>query len=135
MARVYAAVKALITHNNKYLILETGSGKQQLIDLPGGKIEYSKTPEQALLREIREETDLDVEIISLVGLWWFFLRKEEGQVVCMTYLCKPKSLEIDIDKNPADEDITGFGWLAKEDILKLDNFPDESLRDLFVGLS
>ena len=35
--------------------------------MPGGFIESGETPEQACLRELKEETNLDGEIIKLIG--------------------------------------------------------------------
>lgn len=38
-------------------------------ELPGGTIEGAESPEEALLREVREETGLEVEIDAHVGNW------------------------------------------------------------------
>ncbi|MGH8938127.1 MAG: NUDIX hydrolase [Actinomycetes bacterium] len=55
-------------HTGRLLLVrrlhEPGRGRWSL---PGGRIEVSENDHQAVLREVAEETGLDVEIIGLVG--------------------------------------------------------------------
>jgi len=61
--RIEFAVKALIFNNDKILLLKK-SDKEDVNpndwDIPGGRVKYLEKPEQALLREIYEETCLNV---------------------------------------------------------------------------
>jgi len=53
---------ALIVDNNKVLLVY--HKKLDVWLYPGGHIEQDENPDEALLREVKEETGLDVEIVS-----------------------------------------------------------------------
>lgn len=131
MAKVYAAVKALIEKDGKFLMIESEFNNKKYLDLPGGKVEYGESPYDALIREVKEEVFLDIEIIKPLGIWWFFRESDNGQVICNTFICKAKNANIDLTKNPANENILNYYWLEKEKLLSLKNLPNDSLRKLF----
>ena len=53
---------ALIVHNKKVLLVN--HLKLGVWLYPGGHVEKDENPDQTLIREVKEETGLDVEIIS-----------------------------------------------------------------------
>ena len=55
--------------------------------LPGGFIEEGETPKQALLREVKEETNLDVKIIEKVGYYNEKGRDPRGRVESTAFKC------------------------------------------------
>ncbi len=76
-ATVRAGTAVIVVDNQGRLLLEkrTDSG---LWGLPGGRIEPGESLIEAAVREVREETGLQVEISGLVGV---YSRCEEGRVV------------------------------------------------------
>lgn len=56
-------VAAIIKNNNKIFTTRRGYGEfENMWEFPGGKIEAGETQEEALIREIKEELELDIEI-------------------------------------------------------------------------
>jgi len=77
-------VKGLIMDGDQVLVLVEPNGT---VDLPGGRVEEGEALSVSLLREIREETDIDVKIDAPVADWRFM--KAPGlEILGTTYLCK-----------------------------------------------
>ncbi len=54
--------------------------------LPGGLVEYGETVEEAVVREVKEETGLDVEVKGLVGVYSRPGRDPRGHVISIAFL-------------------------------------------------
>jgi 8-oxo-dGTP diphosphatase len=66
--RPYLAVSAAIVHEGKALIVRRAQPPaQDVYTLPGGVVETGETLIEALVREVREETALTIEPVSLAG--------------------------------------------------------------------
>jgi len=59
-------VAAIIIHNGQILCMQRGQAKQDYIsykyEFPGGKIEVGETRTEALIRELKEEMNIEVKI-------------------------------------------------------------------------
>jgi len=54
--------------------------------LPGGAVEPGETPVEAVVREVLEETGLEVDVGPLVGM--YTLRNPEHTLMCFAFRCE-----------------------------------------------
>jgi ADP-ribose pyrophosphatase YjhB (NUDIX family) len=79
--RPYLAVSAAIFHAGRVLIVRRGTPPMQgVYTLPGGGVELGETLEQAIVREVREETGLAIEPIALAGFRQVIARDAAGKI-------------------------------------------------------
>jgi 8-oxo-dGTP diphosphatase len=69
MNQLVSAVAAVIEDPAGRVLLCQQSQGHRLWSLPGGKIRHAESPLHAAVRDIREETGTDIEIVDLVGLY------------------------------------------------------------------
>lgn len=76
-----AAASAAIFRGSTVLLAERGNGPRRGVwSLPGGKIEAGETSREAALREIREETGLEVDLAGLLDVHNAIIRDAAGNL-------------------------------------------------------
>ena len=114
----FVAAHALIQYGDNYLIIRRCSnadyGGSQW-ELPGGIVEPGETVEEALVREIKEETGLTVDVVRLMRVYTNRDSLPARQHVEITYQCIYRSGKIRLA--PSEHD--SFEWLRLNDLRKL----------------
>ncbi len=79
--RPYLAVSAAIIRSGKLLVVRRARNPAiNLYTLPGGAVETGETLTDAVAREVREETSLDIEPVALAGHREAIVRDAQGRV-------------------------------------------------------
>ena len=127
---LYSKFKIMKTEVGKTVdaVIEDGRGNVVLIKrkyppfkdfhaLPGGFIEKGETPKQAVKREIKEETNLNIKIIKKIGVFDKEGRDPRGKVISTAYKCR---IIGDISQMESGTDSAGVELIPKEKIATLD---------------
>jgi 8-oxo-dGTP diphosphatase len=83
-----------------------------LWDLPGGFLHENEHPLDALRREVREETELELEAPTFLGFW---LEPYDGRIV----LCLTWTARVSGDTRPGD-DLVELRWFAPDELPSAD---------------
>jgi len=118
--KLFVATKAIIRFKDKILLLResdkysvgTNNGKY---DVVGGRLKPGQRYDLSLLREIKEETGLEVEIGKpfFIDEWRPIVKGEQWQIVGIFFECIAKS-----DKVKLSKDHDQFVWIKPEDYKK-----------------
>jgi 8-oxo-dGTP diphosphatase len=87
---VLVAACALIDADGRVLIAQRPEGKPMagLWEFPGGKVETDERPEDALIRELREELAIEVQEACLAPFTFASHRYEDFALLMPLYVCR-----------------------------------------------
>lgn len=101
------------------VVLRGGEPLKGEWSLPGGVLETGETLQQGVVREVIEETGLDVEPLNLVGVYDRIIPDSAGKVqfhyVLIDYECRVTGSQL-----RAGSDVTEAQWARWEEIDRLD---------------
>ena len=91
---------ALINNENEILLSKRPQNKHLsgFWEFPGGKVEEGETPEKALIREVKEELNIDINNKCIAPLSFSEFNYNNFQLLLLLYICRrwdgePMSME------------------------------------------
>lgn len=111
------AVKAIVVKDDKYLLLHRSASEMANTkinshnpwDLPGGALQFFEKNTDGLLREVKEETGLNVKIIK--PLYIYDAIRPHLHMTIITYLCKYTSGVLSLSHEHDD-----YKWMTSEEL-------------------
>jgi 8-oxo-dGTP diphosphatase len=96
---------------------------QGLWDLPGGFVDEHEHPLDALHRELREETGLEIEPVEFLGVW---MQPYTGRIVlCLTWLAHPVS-----GVEAPGDDLVELRWFGPDELPAADELAFETFVEI-----
>lgn len=118
--KLFVATKAFVVHKGKLLLLKESSkysdgSNAGKFDVVGGRVKPGERFDESLLREVREETGLDIKIGRpfFINEWRPIVRGEQWQIVGMFFECFADS-----DKVMLSEDHEEFIWIDPNEYMR-----------------
>jgi 8-oxo-dGTP diphosphatase len=126
--RPYLAVSAAIFRDGRVLIVRRAQPPAQgLYTLPGGGVELGETLADAVIREIREETGLEIEPLALAGYRQVIARDDAGRIerhfVILPFAARWIAGEVSLN-----EELAEARWLKPSELSGLET--TEGLADI-----
>ena len=109
-------VGAIIVRDERVLLVRRAHPPLQgEWSIPGGLVETGETTQEAVIREVREETGLEIQVAKLAKVFERILRDQDSRVqyhfVLIDYLCRPISGEA-----KAGSDVTEVCWATLDEL-------------------
>jgi 8-oxo-dGTP diphosphatase len=126
-------------------IVENDEGKILLVKtqhggwvFPGGQVEVGENLLEALSREVKEESGIEIEIKNLIGIYsntaihkWYDGITDVPTKLMLDYACKSAGGELGVS-----EETTDSRWVEKEEVLDLISNPAYRTRfDAYLNFS
>ncbi|WP_230977042.1 (deoxy)nucleoside triphosphate pyrophosphohydrolase [Proteiniclasticum sediminis] len=139
MMKTIEVVAAILVHDGKILCMQRDAAKYDYIaykyEFPGGKIERGETRSQALMRELREEMDLQLNIAEEQYFMSIDHTYPDFRIVMHSYLIPVETPTFTLKEH------LSFCWLQPAALSQLDWAPadyplvDQLMNMLIPGIS
>ncbi len=123
-----AAAAFIFDESGRILLIKENYGRRRY-GPPGGAIEAGESPQQAMIREVMEETCLKVRVDRLIGIYYFYSESERS--LAFAFHCE---IEDGQPAVPPSGEIAEVGWFDPNDLpAPLTNLAPHAIADAIRG--
>lgn len=119
-------VTAAIERDGKFLLVKRSDKEDNLPGkwlFPGGKVENGEDALQGLLREVKEETGLEVHDKVALIRTYAFTRSDGSNAIGFNFVLQWKSGEVKLV-----DGLVEYAWVTSQDVKKYDTIKDFNIQ-------
>jgi 8-oxo-dGTP diphosphatase len=121
LPKIFVSCGALIDADNKILICNE---KADLWGFPGGKLEDNESPEYALVRELKEELNIDVHPSCLQAINFLSYSFNDFHLIMFLFICRKWNGNIIANENQQ------LRWVSKS---QLQDYPTYAPNKILIS--
>lgn len=122
----------IVDSDNKVLIVERARDDNFMpgfFELPGGKIDFGETAEEALVRECKEEVGLDVKAIKPYSTFSYTAKQDTEHAIDIQFVVRVVKDDTEVKLSDEHE---SFQWITVEEVENY-KFSDEMRKVIKKG--
>jgi ADP-ribose pyrophosphatase YjhB (NUDIX family) len=106
-------VAAVVHRDGKYLLVEEYAMGTAVISQPGGHLESGESPEDAVIREVLEETGCNVSVSELIGVYLWIHPQTRHQFLRIVFVAEYADCD---ETRPLDDSIIQRWWMTRAEV-------------------
>lgn len=115
------AQKAVIFRDDKVLVVRDPREKQEIWEIPGGRLNVGENPKEGLIREIKEELGVTATIGDVIYLTQFLQGSEQRNALMIAYeVTIPPEAELKFN----DGEVCEARWVSADEVMDLNLFKE-----------
>ena len=130
--KIIRCAGVVLDENKNVLLIRSNYGGKEYWILPGGGLEFGESLHDCVIREIKEESNIDVTPKSLIFMDENL--EKNRHMIHFTYLCTPNSLNVVTGTDPDHEEeiIKEAKFVSLSELKSMDNFIPPVMKDFLI---
>lgn len=116
------AQKVIVERGDKILLVQDPRVKNDIWELPSGRMNIDEVPQETVKREFIEEMGVSIDVHEVVYMQQFFQHSDQKQAFVIVYRASLVATEKPFQL--ADEEVSHYAWFSAAEIEALQLFPE-----------
>jgi 8-oxo-dGTP diphosphatase len=106
------AVGAYIFDDRQRILLLLRNGDPRVFAPPGGKLETGESPLDGIVREVREEAGIEIDLLEPAFIWYGRIFPKSPDVITIDFIATAKTTGVKISDEHSD-----YAWATFEEVV------------------